>query len=438
MSTKTKAQLQYEEARFALETLERQGFEAMLAGGCVRDRLMGRDPKDYDIATTARPDAVTKAFTGEGRQVVPTGIDHGTVTLVMPQGPIEITTLRKDVETDGRRAKVVFDGATFEEDAARRDFSINAIFEDLRGQIVDYFDGRKALKDRRLAFVGDPRQRIQEDYLRILRFFRFWARLQFEPEAHAIEAISQECKGLMQVSQERITSELVQMFREDVVLEPMRAMIKTGVLATVFPGLIGKTLRPELTEELRRVNPDHDFRSLARLASLFFEQKSVEADEPGQDEARWMQDLAAKMRLSNADIRSVTWLVGGWAMLEGVGDLESDRMAFLDHCENSAGPLSWERFFRPTWSQFARHTRHRNAVRVMAQIQALDVCETTKGWLRRTKLPLTGHDVMQVTGKASGSELGQLMGRLLVAFRDGQWHSREEGLDWLKSHSARP
>lgn len=434
---KEKTQRQYEEAIFALETLEQKGFQARLAGGCVRDRLMKMAPKDFDIATNALPQAVIDLFQSIGQKVVPTGFEHGTVTLVMPSGPIEVTTLRKDVETNGRHAKVLFDGATFEDDAARRDFTVNSIFEDRGGQIFDYFEGRKALKERRLTFVGDAVTRIREDYLRILRLFRFWSRLGFSPDPASLRAAESEKEGLKQVSQERITSELLQMLSEGHCEAPLREMIGSGVLGIILPALLGKTLRPELTDELGQGNGglqlamgSHDL-GIARLASLFFEQIDVEG-RAGKSEDEYYRDVAAEMRLSIQDGRRLAFLLSGWNEFGLSGPENADKMAFLDRCETAGGPNSWAELFLPFWKTALRHTRHHDAVQSLVILNGLSQCEVEKGWLRRVKMPLTGHDIMQALGLTPGAELGKTLETLLRQFRNGEWSTKEEGIALLK------
>lgn len=193
-------------------TLEDRGYRAMVAGGAVRDVLLGEIPKDWDVATSAKPEAVVEAFKGIA-EVIPTGIDHGTVTVRIQDYDdefhnIEVTTLRRDVATDGRHAEVEFVD-DFREDAARRDFTINAMFMDVGGNILDYFGGQDDLKHRVIRFVGSAEQRIQEDYLRILRYFRFMARFRPAMTSTTCEnAIKIYAGGLKQISGERIYQEL--------------------------------------------------------------------------------------------------------------------------------------------------------------------------------------------------------------------------------------
>src|SRR5690349_3452235 len=155
--------------------------KARYVGGAVRDTLLGIVVKDIDLATTIEPRKVMRALENVGIRAIPTGIDHGTVTAILPDGPVEITTLRHDVSTDGRRATVAF-AQDWREDAARRDFTINALYADpASGELFDYFGGLADLKARKVRFIGDARQRIREDHLRILRYFRFQARFGSQP-----------------------------------------------------------------------------------------------------------------------------------------------------------------------------------------------------------------------------------------------------------------
>ena len=155
--------------------LEVEGFHALFVGGCVRNGLLGLPSDDIDISTDARPDRVMQIARGAGFKSVPTGIDHGTVTIIADGLPHEVTTFRRDVETDGRRAVIAF-ADRVEEDAMRRDFTMNALYADAKGRVIDPLGtGVADLQARRLRFIGDPHDRIREDYLRILRFFRFHA-----------------------------------------------------------------------------------------------------------------------------------------------------------------------------------------------------------------------------------------------------------------------
>jgi tRNA nucleotidyltransferase/poly(A) polymerase len=184
-----------------------KGEESRLVGGCVRDQLLGIDPKDIDIATTALPEKVQEVFETAGFKVLPTGLQHGTVTVMHDGVPYEVTTLRTDVETDGRHAKVAYI-RDWGHDAERRDFTINAMSVGADGILHDYFGGYDDLMEGRVRFVGDAARRITEDYLRILRFFRFRARFGSTVDDAVFDAIVKHAGGLHDISVERIWSEV--------------------------------------------------------------------------------------------------------------------------------------------------------------------------------------------------------------------------------------
>ena len=193
----------------AIELLNRDGEEARLVGGAVRDLLLGEPPGDFDLATTATPETVIARAKAAGISFAPTGVVHGTVTLIIDGNPIEATTLREDIETDGRRAKVRF-GRDFSVDARRRDFTINALSIDSAGRVYDEVGGAADLAAGRVRFIGDARQRIREDFLRILRFLRFSARFgEGQLDSAGFAAAIVERAGLCTLSEERVRAELL-------------------------------------------------------------------------------------------------------------------------------------------------------------------------------------------------------------------------------------
>ena len=205
-------------------------------GGAVRDELLSLPVNDVDLATELAPDEVVRRLEAAKIRAVPTGIDHGTITAVSSGQPVEVTTLRRDVSTDGRRATVAFTD-DWKEDAARRDFTINALFADPNtGEIFDYFDGIEDLKARRVRFIGDPFQRIAEDHLRILRFFRFHARFGAgEPDAAALDACTARANDLMALSRERIADELLKLLSVEDPSSTISIMLDRGILRPVLP-----------------------------------------------------------------------------------------------------------------------------------------------------------------------------------------------------------
>ena len=226
------------------DALEAAGHTGYFVGGCVRNALLDAPVADVDITTAATPDLVSAAATAAGLKVVPTGIDHGTVTVVSDGIPHEITTFRRDVETDGRHAQVAF-STSLEEDAARRDFTMNALYADRHGEVTDPVGGLPDLKARRLRFIGDADARIAEDYLRILRFFRFHAwygDVEQGLDADGLAACAAGADGLGQLSAERIGSEMKKLLRAPDPSPSVAAMAHAGILARVMPGANAEAL----------------------------------------------------------------------------------------------------------------------------------------------------------------------------------------------------
>lgn len=267
---------------------------ARIVGGAVRDLLAGRPVSDVDIATPMTPEAVTAALRQAGLRAIPTGIDHGTVTALADGGAIEVTTLRRDVETDGRHAVVAFT-EDFRGDAARRDFTINAMSLAPDGALFDYFGGAEDLAAGRLRFVGEPAARIAEDYLRILRFFRFHARYgRTAPDGETARALRDAVPNLSTLSAERLWSETGKMLS---VAEPravLRLMAELGVLTALLPEVDSHW--PEAFDRLAAAGAPAD--ALLRLAALI-------AD-PGR-----AAGVAVRLKLSNAERDRLIALVEG-------------------------------------------------------------------------------------------------------------------------------
>jgi poly(A) polymerase len=260
---------------------------ARFVGGCVRDALLGRPVSDIDIATPLMPQQVIDALKAAGLKAIPTGIEHGTITAVADGKPFEITTLRRDVETDGRRAVVAFT-TDWHEDAARRDFRLNSLYLDEDGAILDPTgEGVADAKAGRIVFVGDAETRIREDYLRILRFFRFLARYgRGEPDAVALKACADLREGLKGLSGERVSQELLKLLAADDPRPAVRLMAASGVLAVLLPEITGVARFEGLVE----IETGQLFTSdpVLRLAALL------------PDDAEAVRTVATRLRLSNA------------------------------------------------------------------------------------------------------------------------------------------
>ena len=273
--------------------LEEGGHQAFFVGGCVRNALIGAEVADIDICTDARPDRVIALAKAAGLKPVPTGIDHGTITVVAGGLPHEVTTFRRDVETDGRRAVVAFSD-DIEEDARRRDFTMNALYARADGTVVDPLGGGlRDLEARHVRFIEDPEQRIREDYLRILRFFRFYAWYGDPDEGldrEGLAAIAENTEGLEALSVERIGAEMRKLLTARDPAPAVAAMQASGVLTRILPGANARGL-PVLVHHEGALGADPD--PVRRLACL------------GDPHA------ADHLRLSNAQTRQLAQLREG-------------------------------------------------------------------------------------------------------------------------------
>lgn len=248
-----------------LSALSKAGIGARFVGGCVRNALLGLAPGDLDIAVDKPPTDVTRALEAAGIKVAPTGIAHGTVTAVVDKRPYEITTLRRDVETDGRRAVVAFTD-DWRADAARRDFTINAMFCDASGALWDYFGGQADLADHRVRFVGDPDTRITEDVLRVMRFFRFHAWYGAPPlDPEGLAACRRHAGKLRALSAERVRAELLKLLAAPDPADVVEAMAVSGAFDHWLPQYQGTAHLRALIASERAVGESDGLRRLAAL-----------------------------------------------------------------------------------------------------------------------------------------------------------------------------
>ncbi len=278
------------------------GFQALFVGGCVRNALIGAPVRDLDISTDARPETVMDLARRAGIKAVPTGIDHGTVTLVENGIPFEITTFRKDVETDGRRAVIAF-ADDVRDDAMRRDFTMNALYVGPDGAVLDPLGGLPDLQARRVRFIGHAQDRIREDYLRSLRYFRFHAwygDAQAGIDADALSAIAGNLDGLSRLSHERIGAEMLRLLAASDPAPSVAAMAACGALAQLLPGASDRAL-PILVHLETQVEADPD--PLRRLAAL------------------GGQDIARHLRLSRADAARLDRLTQAASDTQGPAEL---------------------------------------------------------------------------------------------------------------------
>ena len=408
MNEDTKAARFYKDALEVLNTIENAGYEARLAGGCVRDRLLGILPNDYDVATTSKPEETCAIFEQKGHKVVPTGIAFGTVTVVMPSGPVEVTTLRTDIDSDGRHAKVDF-AADFKEDAARRGFTINAMSEDAAGQVYDYFLGRKDLENRFLRFVGNTEERIREDYLRIMRFFRFWARFELTPDKEALVAFGKHATGLDSISQERKIGELLGLLKASDPSLALAEMWKCGVLQHTLDSLAKK---PEPFVTLGDSFPAQQI-PIVRLFQLC-DLHNFSAKK---------QSVQKTLKLSSLHVR---WL--GSLKLEQQHLPSTDDTAavleFIQQRERKLPRGSVQQVHLPFWSAYYPGRK--------AELEKIESIETKHGHRRHKQIPFNGRDLEEAFNIPAGPETGRLLNLLKMAFYRGHVTTRREAEEFLR------
>lgn len=369
--------------RAVMDALTRDGGAARFVGGCVRNALIGVPVEDVDIATPLTPDEVTRRIEAAGLRAVATGVEHGTVTAISGSTPYEITTLRRDVSTDGRRATVAF-SQDWAEDAQRRDFTMNALYADADGRVYDMVGGIADLKARRVRFIGDAGMRIAEDYLRILRLFRFHAWYgQGEIDAEGLRACAAARAQIATLSGERIQKEMLRLMAADDPVPVMRAMAASGVLSVVLPG----QHHFERFQRLCQADADSFFEAdpLLRLGAIV------------GDEAQ-AREASERWRLSNADRDRLSGMLSTPVKVVSYLSIREVRRALYRY-----GAPRFKDWARLRW---AEDTKASNAVQWRALLALAD------GWVRPV-FPLKGPDVM-----AAGVPHGPLVGKVLGEVED--------------------
>lgn len=392
-----------------LAALATAGIEAWFVGGCVRDALLGEETADLDLATPARPEAVMAALAAARIRALPTGIAHGTVTAIIAARTFEITTLRRDVETDGRHAVVAF-GADWDEDAARRDFTINAIYLAPDGTIFDPVGGQADLAARRVRFVGEPAARIAEDVLRILRYYRFEARFGGGEGDATARAVCRAAAGkLPTLSAERVSRELLRLIAGPDPARVLKMMQEDGVLAVILP----EATRLDRLEQLLLWEPasqyDSSSRLVRRLAAL------VAVDRNGA------ATIASRLRLPGADRKRLIGLAEPWP-IDPTAEDPAQRLAVYR--------LGEERYLDLVWLAAAQ-----NELLSGDRIAELLILATT--W-NPPVFPLGGDDVTAL-GISSGPPVGRLLAAVRRWWEDGDFTAdRAACLARLKEIAAQP
>jgi len=380
-SLKGAAWLKRPETKAVFAALSRDGAETRAVGGAVRNALLGLSVTEIDLATTALPQQVLELAAKAGLKAVPTGIDHGTITVIAGKTPFEVTTLRRDIETFGRHARIAYT-TSWEEDAKRRDFTLNALYADEDGTLFDPLGGYADLVAGRVRFIGEAEDRIKEDYLRILRFFRLHAYYgRGEMDEAGLHASVKLRAGLAMLSAERVGGELKRLLVAPQAMSAVEALYDYGILTDLLRG-VPRLLRFErliAIEQANGLSPDASLR-LAALAIF------VREDVPR---------LVAHLRLSNAE-QAVLAL----AAQEGAGSPLPEEAA-VKAALYRLGPDEYRHFILLAWTDSGA------ALDDPAWRQALALPER---WQAPT-FPLGGHDLMAL-GASKGPDLGQVLKRL--------------------------
>jgi poly(A) polymerase len=378
-----------------LEVLNRDGEQSRIVGGAVRNALLEIPIGDIDIATTALPDEVIRRARAAGIKSVPTGIEHGTVTLVLDGKPFEVTTLREDTETFGRKAKVAF-GRDWAVDAQRRDFTINGLSVDAAGVVHDHVGGLQDIAARRVRFIGDPDQRISEDYLRILRFFRIHAAFGAgEPDRAGFLASIRARAGLANLSAERLRMEILKLVVADGAAGAVVAMVDGGLLQPILGGLayLGPFATMISAERQLGMKPD----AIRRLGAL-----SVAVTEDARR-------VSQRLRLSNAESRALDSMGHRWWRLAGMDEATARRRLYR---------LGEDRYRDRLMLAWAR------AGDAGDTAQWRQLATLPERW-RAPKFPLKAADFL-VRGIAEGPTLGQAL-----ALAEDAWLAADFPMDEL-------
>ena len=316
-----------------LVMLGRDGEEARVVGGAVRNALMGLPVNEIDVATTAEPNQVMHRAEAAGFKAIPTGVEHGTVTVVIDGRPFEVTTLRTDVETYGRKAKVMF-GRDWQQDAERRDFTINALSASADGRVYDYVGGLADISARKVRFIGDPEKRIAEDYLRILRFFRFHAHYgSGAPDPAGLLACIRARSGIDALSRERVRAEMLKLSVGPHPAPTLAVMAECGILGTVLGGVAYLASFENVVKAEAAIGLEAD--AARRLGAL----------------GVWVMEdaerLSQRLRLSNAEVEQLLKIEYWWRVAPASGEHAARTLLYL------LGPASFIDRVVVAWSRSA-------------------------------------------------------------------------------------
>ena len=384
-----------------LSALTADGGEVRFVGGCVRDSVLNRPVKDIDLATPYTPDKVMALLTARGIAVIPTGIEHGTVTAVIGDRHFEITTLRRDVETDGRHARVAFTHS-WREDAARRDFTINTLSADGAGRIWDPFDGLADLGGRRVRFVGDAETRIEEDVLRILRFFRFNAHYGLgAPDPVGLSACRKLAHRLTELSAERVAAEILKLLAATDPAPVVTLMLAEGIFAPIIPEIEHPDRLKILVwlESRALIRPHMEPDIIRRLTSLLPADRAAAIA------------VGKRLHLSGAQTKRLGDIAAGWP--RATPDLDARELRRLLH--RLGPPLMRDRVLL-AWADRRRIKTVLSSAQTARWVAMLDVIDH---W-QPVEFPIRGQDVLDL-GCPPGPAVGDLLDRVEIWWEENDY-----------------
>lgn len=439
------------EARDLAETIMRRveaaGFSCLFVGGCVRDKLLNIPPRDFDVATDAQPDEILEIFAPPSvtktskLKAIPTGVEYGTITIASGKSQVEITTLRKDIKTFGRQAEVRF-GTSFKEDALRRDFTINGLFEDRLGHIYDFTGGYQDLKNKKLRFIGEAEKRIKEDFLRILRFFRFWARTEFSVEKRDLVAIKRCAPGLAQISAERIVSELMATFAHPKSSRVIPAMIEANIFALLWPELNARNIvfdtDMNIFDNFIAISQPR-IRALARL-SLLYCHNSLPLFLKGLD-LKDLINLGKRLKIAKKETAQLEFFFSCFRRL-ALSESQADIFEFIAYANDKLGdkallfsvldPLLHIIYGYLNDELIASHSFYKKVKYVCGKIISGKLIEKKLDFLA---MPISNADIIDELNK-SGLPVkltATIFQELTLSYWNENWHKHDEGINQLRT-----
>lgn len=396
-----------ENLQHLLSVLNADGHEARIAGGAIRNVLLGVDVADVDIATTTLPEETERRASAAGFRTLPTGKEHGTITVIADGRPYEVTTLRADIETDGRHARVVF-GTDWQLDAERRDFTINALYAKADGTVIDLVGGLADIEARTLRFIGDAEARIREDYLRILRFFRFFAWYGHgRPDADGIRASARLKKGLEQLSAERVWAELKKLLAAP---DPSRALLwmrQSGVLSVVLPESEKWGIDAIHGLVLTEIDMGWSADPMLRLAAII------------PPDAKKIEAMAQRLRMSKAEMKRLLAWAGTAPINHSLSEMALVKAAYRSDVSGIKDRLSLA-LASARNRAVEEHDALIEAAGFSRLIRILDHWE-------RPQFSLKGDDLVAL-GFTSGKQLGETLKKLEDEWIDSGFQKERDAL----------